>query len=150
MKKFLFFTTVLAMSASANATSLIFGGLSYHFDRSDMMHEVNPSVGIEHKGFSAIYVAENSVEQKSVQLTYSGIFKQLEWGSVGYRVGVASGYKRGQIYADGKKRLESWDMGGGIAPLAALELSVKTPIPNLDLVTDITPFVVMAGFKYNL
>lgn len=150
MKKLLIVSALAMASMSANATSLIVGGLSYHYDRGAEMNEVNPAIGIEHKGFSAIYVHNNSVEQKSVQITYGDEFWQGSWWSVGYRIGVASGYKDGQVYADGKKTLDSLDMGGGIMPLAALEFTVKTPIPNLSLVSDVTPYVVMTGFKYTL
>lgn len=150
MKKLLIVPVLLMASMSASATSLIVGGLSYHFDRDSEMNEVNPAIGIEHKGFSAIYVDKNSVEQKSVQITYGDDFYHESWWTVGYRIGVASGYKRGQVYADGKKCLDSLDMGGGIIPLAALELTIDTPIPNLSLVSDVNPFVVMMGFKYTL
>ena len=150
MKKLLIISASLAFSMSADATSMIVGGLSYHYDRSSMTNEVNPAIGVEYNGFSVIYADKNSIEQKSVQLSYGDTFYNYWWGSIGYRVGVASGYKKGQLYANGEKYFNGFEIAGGIAPLAALEFTINTGIPNLQLVTDVTPSVIMAAFKYNL
>ncbi|QEG09105.1 antimicrobial peptide resistance and lipid A acylation protein PagP [Aeromonas phage 4_4572] len=140
----------LSWSVAASEASIIFGGVSYHFNRQYEYHETNPSIGIEYKGFSAIYVAQNSVEKKSIQLTYTHNFIEESWYSVGVRAGFASGYKQGDWYADGKKYVRSMDLGNGIVPYAALEVGLVTPIPNLNFMVDVNPQVVIFGFKYNL
>lgn len=151
MKKSLMFCAlVLSYPCVSEASSLIVGGLSYHYDRSHYKNEVNPAIGFEHKGFSVIYISKNSIEQPSIQLSYGEPFYEKGWGSVGYRYGIATGYKSGQVFNSGKSSYDGFEIGGGVLPFAALELTINTPVRGLSVVMDSTLFVTMFGFKYTL
>ncbi|QAY01407.1 hypothetical protein ZPAH1_orf00393 [Aeromonas phage ZPAH1] len=133
----------------AKEINLILGGVSKHYKDSGQ-NEIHPSVGIQVDNISVIYVDKNSIDSKSVQISYSDNFCESEYFDIGYRFGIASGYKKGTIYNDGKRYYNGVDIGGGLLPLVAIETTFHTPIDKFDVIVDVLPNVVVFGLKYKI
>lgn len=129
---------------------IVGGGVSKHY-KDDDQNEVHPSIGIEYDGFSVIYVEKNSIDQKSVQVAYSDNWYESNYVDFGYRVGLASGYKKGTLYDDGNRYYNGFEFGStGLIPIIAAEVTIHTPVPNFHVVMDVSTNVTMFGFKYKI
>lgn len=152
MKKSLIAVGIVFSSFGVNAAdvAILGGGVSYHF-KSAGQNQVHPSIGIQVDNFSVIYTSKNSIELPSFQVTYSDAFYESDTVDFGYRIGVATGYRKGHEYNDGKHHYNGVEIGStGLLPLATITTTFHTSIPKLDLVADTALNVIMFGFKYNL
>lgn len=135
---------------SAADVSILGGGLSYHF-KSEGQNPLHPSIGIQIDNFSVLYTSKNSIELPSFQVTYGDNFFESGVVDFGYRVGVATGYRKGHEYDNGNYHYEGMEIGStGLLPLMTITTTIHTSIPKLDLVADTAPNAIMFGFKYNL
>lgn len=99
MKK-LIMLGLMALSMSADATSLLVGGFSYHltnreyhwYEESGTVNEINPMVGFEVEGYS-FSVMKNSYYKPSFMLAKDFLYEVNDSWAVGVRVGLATGYK---------------------------------------------------------
>jgi len=137
----------LAFNATADNLYLLSGAFSKHYDYSGQ-NEKHPSVGIQYNQFSAIYVEKNSIENPSVQVAYGDNFYTSKWIDFGYRLGLATGYQTGTVFNEGKRTYYGFDMGHGIIPIIAAEITIHTPIPNFSIAIDALPNAVAFGSKY--
>lgn len=135
-------------NAIADSANLIIGGFSKHY-KNDEMNEKHPAIGVEIDNFSIVYTSKNSINKPSAQLAYSDTFYNYGIFDVGYRVGLMTGYRYGTKYAN-NRWYDGVDLGAGIAPLAAIDISVDTPIPSVKFVTSVTPSVTLFGLKIEL
>lgn len=151
MKYMILATALISTAIFANDVYLIGGGFSKHF-KSGNQNETHPSIGIQVDNMSVIYVRSNSIESKSIQFSYSDNLYESEYVDLGYRLGLASGYKKGTHFGENNVYSgTSFELGNsGIIPIVAAEFSFHTPIPNFDIVIDVIPTVAMFGFKYRI
>lgn len=150
MIKYFMLLILLIVGFSSNATDLIYGIGSYHYDRSLEMHEVNPALGIQtDDGFSLIYVTKNSINKPSIQVSFSEKMVKLQDLSIGYRVGIATGYNDKTYYREHRFYEAPSYNYKGILPIIALELEYKM-FSNVYSVLDITQSTLFYGIKYTL
>lgn len=140
-------SVLFASHVNAADLYLIAGGFSKHFDPAGQ-NEIHPSIGIQYDNFSVIYVQNNSIEKQSIQVSWSNDFYQSDWVNIGYRLGLATGYETGTKFDNNKRTYHGVDWGHGIAPIAAIELTIPTPIPKLSIMVDGMWNAAVFGVKY--
>ncbi|QDH47180.1 antimicrobial peptide resistance and lipid A acylation protein PagP [Aeromonas phage LAh10] len=139
-----------SFAVQAADVAVLGGGMSYHF-KHEGQNQVHPSTGVQIDNFSVLYTTKNSIELPSLQVAYGDNFFESKVVDFGYRVGLATGYRKGHKYSNGEYYYDGHEIGNtGLLPLVTITTTIHTPIPKLDLVADTAPNVVMFGFKYNL
>ena len=125
------------------------GAKSYHYDRGLELNEINPSIGVEYKDFSVMYVHKNSYENKSVYAMWTPEFYKTNNSNYNIELGIAVGFATGYNFKEeynGKTYTNGY-MVGNLLPVIGLTSTYK--FKNVGLNMLVTPAVSMWSVSYN-
>ena len=142
-------SALISFGATADDFYFITGAFSKHYSYAGQ-NETHPSVGIQYNNFSAIYIEKNSIENQSIQIAYGDNFVKSKWIDLGYRIGIATGYQDGTVFDNGRRTYFGRDLGYGVIPIVAAEITMHTPIPDFSIAVDFLPNAVAFGTKIKL
>lgn len=146
----LLLTLLLLLPLSVNADKLIVGGFSHHFDGVfDTRYEFNeshPAIGYERNNWE-IGAYYNSVRTTSFFISRIDRLYHYEYFSLGYRVGLASGYERITWENEDGETIPTTFIKGGVMPQAQLLISHESKFITVDLGLSV---VSTLNFKLNL
>ena len=140
---------LMLISFNAMAGEAVFGFKSYHYDREAEFNETNPTVGYDFdNGLGVLYMHRNSIERKSVLVSYRKQVFDSKYFSTDIRAGIASGYPDGAKY-NGDYTYHQHLGHGNFRAVASLDFNAKLS-ENVSGLISITPAYVGLGFKVKL
>lgn len=145
----LLITILLLIAFNVTAGEAVMGFKSYHYDRAAEFNETNPTVGYDFdNGIGLLYIHKNSIERKSVVVTYRYQVFDSKYLAADIRGGVASGYPDKAQYNGDFTYHQRLGTGNFIA-IASLDFNVKVS-ENVATLISVTPSYVGVGFKFKL
>ena len=141
---------LLLLPLSVSADKLIIGGFSHHvdgvFDTRYEFNDSHPAIGYEwNKWEAGAYY--NSVRKTSFFISRIDRLYHYEYFSLGYRVGLASGYERITWENEEGETIPTTFIKGGVMPQAQFIISHQSKFVTVDLGISL---VSTLSFKLNL